>query len=308
VQRALEQLRRDGFIVVNGRQGTYVTQNPPHLTNYALVFASHPAVPGDWTRFMAALCNESLVLQEGKNYKIDIYYNVNGHADSEDFQKLVHEVQTHRLAGIIFTSHPYLVEHTPLLDESGIYRVAIMANQPNTGWPIVTPDPDSFWKKATQHLASVGCRRVAVVMPPRLEDLMSRPIEEYIREAGLSTEPEWMQIVHLGAPESARGIMHLLMHPRQTERPDGLIISDDNFVEHAMGGLVAAGVRVPEELQIVSHCNFPYQMPSVMPVTRLGYNVRQVVQSCIENIERQRGKEEVPPVSYIPALFDEEVV
>ena len=32
VQKALEQLRRDGFVEVNGKQGTYVVPNPPHLT------------------------------------------------------------------------------------------------------------------------------------------------------------------------------------------------------------------------------------------------------------------------------------
>jgi DNA-binding LacI/PurR family transcriptional regulator len=308
VQRALEQLRRDGFIVVNGRQGTYVTQNPPHLTNYVLAFASHPAAPGDWTRFMTALANETLVLQQSQNYKIDIYYNINGHADSQDFQKLLREVEAHRIAGIIFASNPYMVERTLLLEESGIQRVAIMAGAQNMGWPAVTPDFESFWERATQYLASRGHKRVAVLMPSGLDlNLMRQPIEEYIAAAGLSTRPEWKLAVHLAAPESARSIIHLLMSERQVERPDALIIGDDNFMEHATGGLVDAGARVPEDIEVVAHCNYPYSVPSVVPVKRLGYDVCQVVKACIENIDRQRGGEEVLPVTYIPAQFEEEV-
>ncbi|RZM22111.1 MAG: GntR family transcriptional regulator, partial [Pedobacter sp.] len=32
VQRALESLRRDGFIRVHSRKGTFVADNPPHLS------------------------------------------------------------------------------------------------------------------------------------------------------------------------------------------------------------------------------------------------------------------------------------
>src|SRR4051812_34234140 len=61
VQRALQELQRDGFVRVSGRQGTFVSEEPPHLTNYALVF---PTVPGDatWSRFFATLNQEAASL------------------------------------------------------------------------------------------------------------------------------------------------------------------------------------------------------------------------------------------------------
>src|SRR5690242_16268161 len=40
VQRALDRLARDGFVVAQGRRGTFVAQRPPHLSQYALVFPS----------------------------------------------------------------------------------------------------------------------------------------------------------------------------------------------------------------------------------------------------------------------------
>ena len=34
------------------------------------------------------------------------------------------------------------------------------------------------------------------------------------------------------------------------ERPDGLVIWDDNLVDSALSGIVAAGVRVPDEVSV----------------------------------------------------------
>jgi hypothetical protein len=57
----------------------------------------------------------------------------------------------------------------------------------------------------------------------------------------------------------------------------------------------------------MAHCNPSYSVPTMVSVKRLGYDQRQVVKACIENIDRQRGGEEVLPISCIPAPFEEEV-
>jgi hypothetical protein len=97
------------------------------------------------------------------------------------------------------------------------------------------------------------------------------------------------------------------MHANQSVRPDGLIIADDNFVEAASGGLIRAGVRVPEDVEVVAHCNFPWPTPSVLPVKRLGFSARQVLRECINSVDAQRRGEAIKPPIAIPALFEEEV-
>jgi DNA-binding LacI/PurR family transcriptional regulator len=303
VQRALEHLRRDGFIQVNGRQGTFVVDNPPHLTNYALVFSSDPSID-NWTRFHAALQNEAQVLQQIRDFNIQIYYNINQHSESSDFRKLVKEVQSHRLGGIIFASNPFLVADTPLLSDTGIARVAIMGDKHDYNWPIVSNDSASFWQRAIQYLASRGRKRLGVLIPSGLQRSMEDHLLSSIGQYSMTIQPHWIQGMTLGAPEFAANIMHLLMHSGQNERPDALIIADDNLVEHAMRGLVAAGVNVPNDVDVVAHCNFPYLTPSVLPVKRLGYDARQVLQACIDNLKNTQQK---PLVTRIPALFEEEV-
>src|SRR5207249_5277576 len=54
VQRALDRLKQDGFVQTSGRNGTFVVEEPPHLTRYAVVFPSLPQGTG-WLRFWTAL-------------------------------------------------------------------------------------------------------------------------------------------------------------------------------------------------------------------------------------------------------------
>jgi DNA-binding LacI/PurR family transcriptional regulator len=104
----------------------------------------------------------------------------------------------------------------------------------------------------------------------------------------MTLHPYWIQTVALAEPESARNCVHLLMHPGQTERPDALLITDDNLVEHATAGLVAAGVSVPGDLDVVAHCNFPWPAPSVLPVQRLGFDAREILAACLASIDELR--------------------
>ncbi len=53
VQDALDSLAADGFIESQGTRGTFVSDRPPHLSNYALVFG----VPSRHNRFWSTLQN-----------------------------------------------------------------------------------------------------------------------------------------------------------------------------------------------------------------------------------------------------------
>jgi DNA-binding LacI/PurR family transcriptional regulator len=93
------------------------------------------------------------------------------------------------------------------------------------------------------------------------------------------------------------------------ERPDGLIVADDNLVEHASAGIVDAMVRVPDDLEMVAHCNFPWPTPSVVKARRLGYDAREVVDACIRLLDRQREHrgQRMSQTQPIPARFEDEL-
>ena len=97
------------------------------------------------------------------------------------------------------------------------------------------------------------------------------------------------------------------MHGDPSQRPDGILIGDDNLVEYATAGLIDAGVKVPTEVEVVAHCNFPWPTPSVLPVKRLGYDVRECLRECIAAIDEQRGGSKTVSPHIVPARFEEEI-
>ena len=67
------------------------------------------------------------------------------------------------------------------------------------------------------------------------------------------------------------------MHEGQDVRPDGLIIYDDNLLDDVISGVLQAGASIPRDLDLVSHCNFPWSMPTAVPVKRIGYDANETL-------------------------------
>ena len=101
--------------------------------------------------------------------------------------------------------------------------------------------------------------------------------------------------------------MHLMMSGKDGERPDAIFVTDDNLVEYATAGILDAGVRVPDEVEVVVHCNFPWPVPSIVPVRRIGFDARQLIAACIRSIDQQRATGTIPPPVAIPAQFEDEL-
>lgn len=309
VQRALDRLTKDGFVCSKGRLGTFVSERPPHLGHYAVIFPRLPQ-QGRWSQAWAAFRDAAVSLQEKGSCRMSFFYAGSGPADNADYHELVSCIQAKRVAGLIFASHPYPLEGTPVLDEPGIPRVAIMSKAAVPGVVAVAHDQTGFMDRAMDYLKERGRRRVALVVPAfsgaNSNEFCTR-MSAGLAARGMETRRHWTQAVNLYAPEWAVNTMELLMCRTNADRPDGLIISDDHLVEHTTAGLVAAGVRVPEEMDVVAHCNYPLATHSAVPTKFLGYDARQTVPMCVRIIDRLRRGEPVPPLLTIPAYFDDEV-
>jgi DNA-binding LacI/PurR family transcriptional regulator len=111
----------------------------------------------------------------------------------------------------------------------------------------------------------------------------------------------------MGPPMAVRNCLHLLFNRNQTERPDALLIGDDGWSEYAVAGLVVAGVRVPEDVEVVAHANFPAPASRVLPFRRLGWEVRQFLDTAVDLLEGQRESGTVGAGVRLPAVFEDEI-
>jgi DNA-binding LacI/PurR family transcriptional regulator len=308
LQKAMDQLAEEGFIEVGPRKkGTRVASHPPHLTQYRLVF---PHGPGDFGQFWHAL--EAAARQRStEKQEFLCFYGLTGHRDIAEYREIVREVETRRVAGLIFASSADEFRGTPLLDKTGLPRVAIAAKGYLPGIPKVEIDLQSFMQQAVDTLVARGRTRIAL-LSASVAGGMGDLFHQALAKRGLKSRPAWEQFASQRNPLAARHVMELLMQSGQPERPNGLIVSDDNILTSAGEGLVAAGVRVPargepgrpDDLHVMALTNFPLLVPSVIPVTRIGFDIPAMLDLLVQRLEQVRHGEKPPEVTCMPAVME----
>lgn len=302
IQKVFDLLVGEGFVVAKGRQGTFVAEKPPHLWHYGLVFPYRNRPDRPWSNFWTALAAEAEQMSRASGYVLTFSYGNETHQDWEAYWKLEEDVLAHRVAGLIFVSPPLYLRGSPVLETPGIPRVGVMGEPVPPNVKAVTTGPD-FLDRAIKYLFAQGRRRIAFATVSQMQSYVVASLSKY----GLNVPPYWVQSASLDSPSAIGSAIHLLMVSNPAQRPDGLIVTDDNLVPAATAGLVNAGVRVPEDVKVVGHCNFPYPTPSAVPAMRMGYDIRAVLRACIQQLDSQRRGETSPDVISIPLVDESEL-
>ena len=302
VQRAFTRLAEEGFIESFPRRGTFVVANPPHLSNYALLIYSK-RVPGQWQNlFWETLDRLAGELTRTTHRTVTVRPCIAPEFHSQEYEELLAEVAAQKLAGLIFCFTPELAVDTPLLNTPGLPAVSLYhTDRPRI--PTIGFHSRQFWQRAFEHLYASGRRRIAVVCAPGLHSWTEQSLPDLAAEFGLSIDASHVQSVDLLHPEWTDNLVQLLLRGPASERPDGLVVADDNLLDHACRGLIKSGLRLPDDLEVIGHTNFPSTGTDILPVRRLGYDIRQLLLTAMDEIDRLRRGEEVAERMMLPALF-----
>ncbi|OPZ31169.1 MAG: Arabinose metabolism transcriptional repressor [Lentisphaerae bacterium ADurb.BinA184] len=307
VQAAVEDLIKEGFVTVGARmRGSFVAARPPHLHHYKLLFPCDPSVRSEFWR---VLRDEAAQMGEESDREFSFFYGLDGHRDIESYRDLVEEVRSERVAGLIFASGALEFRGTPVLDQPGIPRVGIAAEYELPGIPRLHVDYASFFAKALDVLVAQGRRRLAVLFGATPTDDKSE-VERQCRAAmaarGLEVNPLWQQFVDVRSPQSARRCVRLLLHGPADDRPDGLILADDNSIPAATRGLRETGLRTPHDLTVVALANFPVGIRAAVPVARIGFDVPAMLNTLATWVDQLRNGGKPPKFQSVPAIGEDE--
>lgn len=307
VQLAVQQLVADGFLAVGARRcGTRVAARPPHLYHYKLLFPYSPDTRGEFWRVLRA---EAGRMSRTTERQFSFFFGLGGHRDIGAYDELVAAVRTERVAGLIFASGAAEFQGTPVLDQPGIPRVAIAARHELPGMPKLLPDYDSFFARALDCLLARGRRRLAVLFGAAAHDdaasYVTQAWQKALAARALVVRPEWLQFVHTWSPLAARHCVRLLLQPGRAERPDGLILADDNFLTAATRGVRDSGVAVPDALTVVTIANFPAGVPAAVPVIRVGFDVRHMLDTLAGWVDLLRAGKRPPRYAKIAACVED---
>ncbi len=312
VQRALDKMIADGFIRADGRRGTFVADYPSCFSNYAIVYPSHFDSNHHEISFWRVLANLAKSNKYAPTRRFTIYTDLNGHTDEPDYIRLGEDLQAKRLAGIIFASSPYNMDRTQLfkdiMSQKDLPKVAFMSSSPYSGLPTVSTCHGDSLCMVFNYLQNRKVKRLSVLNA----HLGQNKFEEFPNESNLYAEtkkrgiqllPHNVQVMHTLLFPRARQLTQLMVHGRQGERPDAMLILDDSLVEYASKGIAESGLKVPGDLTVVAYCNFPEPPETAVPVTFFGLDVNAVLEKCLEVMDCQRNGRKYPDVSVVPTEF-----
>ncbi len=293
MQVVFDLLTDEGYVYSLGRRGTFVAAEIPPAEHYGLVFP-YPDEPNrPWPLYWKALAGQAAEVGKITRRRISICYGNEGIGEQLEYRKSLADLQNDRFSGLIFATPPFNLQGTPLVEKPGLSRVAI-ADAPVLGIPSVALHGEP--SRGLDYLKSQGHTRVALLMVPHFLNipifLQGMPVEA--EERGLTIHPYWVQATDPARPQSARQSVRLLMAAAPKDRPNGLLILDDNLVEQATAGIVDVGLRVPEDILIVGHCNYPLLPATHVPVAWFGFDMQQLLMTLVEILDIQ-GRGEVPP-------------
>ncbi|NQT92560.1 MAG: GntR family transcriptional regulator [Lentisphaerae bacterium] len=308
VQRVFDTLATEGFIVARGRAGTFVAEQPPHLANYVLFFPTSSVSGSMPTSYLwQAMISEGKKLAKKRGRDLSIFDWSDAAKDVGKNLQFIDDLLDHRVAGLIFPTHPAFFTGLPVMHVSDVPRVALIEKSIDDQILAVCLE-GRFTEKALDRFKKAGRSRVAVLGTPGLMTRVSFA-EELTREAakrGMTCPEIWQQSMDIDGRAGAKNLTKLMFSGQGGSRPDAFMIMDDNLVGDAGRGLAETGLRVPEDVLVIEHCNFPCPPDSAVPAVRLGYDIGKVMRVCMDLIDAQRRGDPVAADTLIEPVFEDE--
>jgi DNA-binding LacI/PurR family transcriptional regulator len=154
-------------------------------------------------------------------------------------------------------------------------------------------------------MAKLGRQKVAVLTSTPVYAATHARLRGTLADRLPGVPDYWLGVVPPDVPEASEHWVRLLFLPDLRERPDGLLILDDNLVEPACAGLGKAGIVIGEDLEVAAFCNFPLEEEPDPSLRRMGFDLRYVLDVCISLLKAQQEGRRTPPLTTIEGIVEE---
>lgn len=306
VQAAVKLLIDDGFLITRERFGTFVSLTPPYLSTYGVIFHSSAlmTVPPDGT-FQSVFAHVCQARQH-TGIRLNLYFQVTHNPEAGDYPRLLADISSHRLTGLIFPGTFEIIDSLLAVDPA----LPIVSAIKYTGAqqiPGCSPDQYSFIDKALDYLAVKRRRKVAMLLTQSWQDF-----NEYLLAGlaarGMVMQPFWRFEVSAGhGADSLVSTATSLLLTTAGDRPDAMVIGDDILVDAVVKGIHDVGMHVGTDVELVAHCNYPLSRSDQVPIKRLGFSAPEILDHAIHLIDLKRSGQTAPEPVKVAALFDNEL-
>ena len=159
----------------------------------------------------------------------------------------------------------------------------------------VEPDSGALGRMGGEYLLRQGRRRIALMRyaQPREKEaaIFLESFYSAFSAAGVQANPQWIRHSLTPCAPGAGWEELRAIWVSSREKPDGLFIGDDNLFPGAAMAICQLGIRVPEDLSVVTHWNKGSPMAVPFPVARLRFDpdhyVRVLGEMLIKLVRRE---------------------
>jgi LacI family transcriptional regulator len=143
----------------------------------------------------------------------------------------------------------------------------------------VGADDEVVGKMATEHLAEVGCKRIAHLRGPETSPGKGR-LNGYLKTLAkykLKSYPGYISaqiMADVHSKESGQELMNQLLN--LTPRPDGVFAYNDPMAIGAIHAILDAGLRVPEDIAVIGAGNLHYDSELKVPLSSIDQQTAQI--------------------------------
>lgn len=313
MREALRSLAQEGIIERRHGSGTYVSDHTKH--QHVAILAgfdiSQPRVSYYYLRMLSQL--RWFFEQQGYRTKFYVRKLVPGESPrgEPNYPELVEDIEQNKIYGVVVIAgvpHPKWI--APLRKK----RIPIVGSPNNFPFGVGIDYPE-LARQGTEFLLQQGRYRIAFLSWEGFKNekgkreflpSMYDRFEATMKKHGAPIHERWVQRdlhPHLtGAGwEEFREIWHA-----HEEKPDGLLVSDDILFSDVVVAIMELGIRVPDQLLVVTHAVKGSGILHPFPTIRLECDTDIVAENMGRMLVKLMRKEPVPqPKLYLSFRWSE---
>jgi LacI family transcriptional regulator len=186
-----------------------------------------------------------------------------------------------RLSGTLIDG-AVLVTPTVVDAEHGAPVVAVDPHTGSSDFPTVDADSLRGGRLATEHLLSLGHRRIALLAGrPDLQSatLREQGYRDALAAAGIPFADSLVRVGGYDAELSKRAAHELLTSP---QRPTAVFAANDVTAIATIEVALSIGLRVPEDVSVVGFDNIPESALCIPPLTTVNQPIRTMGECAVE--------------------------
>ncbi|MEO8594106.1 MAG: GntR family transcriptional regulator [Candidatus Solibacter sp.] len=297
VSRALKELQIGGYIDRRAGSGTYVRASSTRHHTFGLLIPELGQ-----TEIFEPICQGMAEAQQDQNHVLVWGRSLSGSdVTVPDARTVCSRLLANKVSGVFFAP----VEGTPLKAEINQAVVSMMSEArvpivfldrdivdypDRSRFDVVGIDNRRAGCVVTQHLISVGCRRIAFIGRPHLAPSCVARSAGY-RDALASAQSELGPAVVERLDPSDR---QLVLEVMERHTPDGIVCSNDRTAALLMRTLFELKISIPDTVKIVAFDDVSYASLMTVPLTTIRQPCDQVGAAAIQAMVQRIATPDMP--------------